>query len=352
MAKQAPTLEECLAALGQDRAAELLAPHVTALQQPGDGRGVAAAKVSPPDNLPYRNVACVGAGTVGASWAAFYASKGLEVSVFDASPDALTRGLAAASAALERLEAAGLLTQAEERAKLLRRADSLEDAVRSADFIQETVFEDYKVKADAWQGIEAAAPLSAVIASSTSGLLISKLASVLQRPGRAVVAHPFNPPHLINLVELVPGPQTEPAVLDSIKNFYHLLGKAPVMLRREVPGHIANRLQGAVWREAISLVHQGIANVTDVDTALHEGPGVRWAILGQHAVFDLGGGDAGYRGFFEAASRRYGPRWRLGVRLPRMRKRHQSLAFRRGTASGAARIWPPGATRGLLKSLG
>merc|ERR1712048_1026000 len=115
---------------------------------------------------------------------------------------------------------------------------------------------------------------------------------------RALVAHPFNPPHLINLVELVPGPRTDPAVLQSAKTFYTLLGKAPVVLLKEVGGHIANRLQGAVWREAVSLAHKGVATVEDIDIALHEGPGVRWAIMGQHAIFDLGGGEAGYRGFF------------------------------------------------------
>merc|ERR1712151_884135 len=98
---------------------------------------------------------------------------------------------------------------------------------------------------------------SCVIASSTSGLLISRMAEALTNPARALVAHPFNPPHLINLVELVPGPQTDPTILESVATFYRLLGKAPVKLSKEIGGHIANRLQGAVWREAVSLVNQG-----------------------------------------------------------------------------------------------
>merc|ERR1712150_78351 len=165
--------------------------------------------------------------------------------------------------------------------------------------IQETVFEDYDVKREAWQKIEASAPTTAVIVSSTSGLLISKLASTLKHPERALVAHPFNPPHLIKLVELVPSADKHPDILQRVRTFFNLLGKAPVLLQKEVFGHIANRLQAAVWREAVSLVHHGVASVADIDTALHEGPGVRWAILGMHAIFDLGGGPAGYRGFFE-----------------------------------------------------
>ncbi|CAE7230993.1 lcdH [Symbiodinium natans] len=242
----------------------------------------------------------VGVGTVGASWAAFFASQGLPVSVYDRTPAALEKGLADARAALARLEAAGLLAEdADHAATRLRAADSLEAAVAEADFVQETVYEDYGLKAEVWRSIERHAPPEAVIASSTSGLLISQLAEALKRPERALVAHPFNPPHLINLVELVPGPCTDTGVLESVKQFYKMLGKAPVVLLKEVGGHIANRLQAAVWREAISLVHRGVATVEDVDTALHEGPGVRWALLGQHAIFDLGGGEAAYRGLFE-----------------------------------------------------
>mmetsp|Transcript_13163 Transcript_13163/g.24493 ORF Transcript_13163/g.24493 Transcript_13163/m.24493 type:complete len:379 (-) Transcript_13163:183-1319(-) len=288
------SLEDCVAALGRERAVELLAPHVVP-------PSAAPKAPEPPAGLPYRRVACVGVGTVGASWAAFFASQGLEVSMFDQNLEALERGMDLAKGALDRLEQAGVLQPgmaAVCSAKLLK-AETVEASVSNADFVQETVFEDYKVKGEVWKQIEKYAPAATVIASSTSGLLISKMSEVLNNPERALVAHPFNPPHMINLVELVPGPKTDDAVLQSVKTFYTLLGKAPVVLLKEVAGHIANRLAGAVWRESVSLVHQGVATVQDVDTALHEGPGVRWAIMGQHAIYDLGGGAAGYRGFFE-----------------------------------------------------
>lgn len=221
--------------------------------------------------------------------------------MYDSNEETLGRSVTFAQAALQRMELHGLLAPgaAAPCTALLRRASSMEDAVRDAQFVQETVFEEYEVKAAVWQEIEAYAPADAVIASSTSGLLISRMAKALKRPERALVAHPFNPPHLINLVELVPGAATAPAVLSTVRGFFAQLGKAPVVLQREVPGHVANRLAAAVWREATSLVHRGVASVADVDRALHEGPGVRWAIMGQHAIFDLGGGPAGYRGFFD-----------------------------------------------------
>eukprot|EP00928_Gymnodinium_smaydae_P008956 TRINITY_DN13305_c1_g1_i1.p1 TRINITY_DN13305_c1_g1~~TRINITY_DN13305_c1_g1_i1.p1 ORF type:complete len:382 (+),score=36.76 TRINITY_DN13305_c1_g1_i1:59-1147(+) len=286
------TLEDCIAKLGRDRALELLQPHC---------RDADVSPPEPPDGLPYHRVACVGVGTVGASWAALFASQGLTVTLYDETADALEKGLIAAKEALNRLETAGLLQKgyADACATRLRPVDTIEAAVSESDFIQETVFEDYVVKEHVWRQIEKSAPPTAVIASSTSGLLISRLASVLEKPERALVAHPFNPPHLIPLVELVPGPKTDPGVVQSVKTFYKGLNKAPVVLSKEVAGHIANRLQAAIWREAVSLVHQGVSSVQDVDIALHQGPGLRWAIMGQHSIFDLGGGDGGYRGFFD-----------------------------------------------------
>jgi carnitine 3-dehydrogenase len=120
----------------------------------------------------------------------------------------------------------------------------------------------------------------------------------LQRPERALIAHPFNPPHMVPLVELVPGMQTDPAVMARMRTFFQAHGKVPVTLRREVPGHIANRLAAAVWREALYLVEQGVASAEDVDKALCAGPGIRWALIDQHIIYHLGGGEGGYEYFF------------------------------------------------------
>jgi len=138
-----------------------------------------------------------------------------------------------------------------------------------------------------------------ILAGSSSGLLISKLQEGMERPERSLIAHPFNPPHLIPLVELVPGERTDRAIVSEVSAFFERLGKAPVTLKREVPGHIANRLQAAVWREAIDLVLKGVASVADVDRALHAGPGLRWALLGAHMVFHLGGGKGGIEYFVD-----------------------------------------------------
>src|SRR5207253_1524509 len=157
----------------------------------------------------------------------------------------------------------------------------------------------YSVNREAHELIERFAPAEAIVASSASGLLARQMQEGLAHPERFLVAHPFNPPHLIPLVELVPGPQTSPAVLQAALGFYTSLGKTPIVLRKEVPGHIANRLAVAVWREAIDLVANGVASLEDVDKALYAGPGLRWSSMGQHMIYHVNGGPRGYAGFFE-----------------------------------------------------
>ncbi|MCX5820566.1 MAG: 3-hydroxyacyl-CoA dehydrogenase NAD-binding domain-containing protein, partial [Deltaproteobacteria bacterium] len=125
-----------------------------------------------------------------------------------------------------------------------------------------------------------------------------------------LIAHPFNPPHLVPLVELVPGQKTDPAVMERVKRFFEGLGKIPVVLKREVPGHIANRLAAALWREAIDLVIQGVASVEDVDKALYAGPGIRWALMGQHQIYHLGGGEGGYGYFIDHIGKAFGAYWK------------------------------------------
>jgi 3-hydroxyacyl-CoA dehydrogenase len=138
-----------------------------------------------------------------------------------------------------------------------------------------------------------------VIASSSSGLLGSRLREGCRFPGRVLVGHPFNPPHLIPLVEVVSGPGTDPAAVAAAMAFYRAVGKYPIEIRKEVPGHLANRLQAALWREAVHLVEDGVASVADVDAAITEGPGLRWALMGPHATFHLAGGAGGMAHFMD-----------------------------------------------------
>jgi 3-hydroxyacyl-CoA dehydrogenase len=175
----------------------------------------------------------------------------------------------------------------------LRFDADLTSVVSDADFVQENGPERLDVKRDLIARIDASAGDDVLIASSTSGILISELQTAARRPGRVLVGHPFNPPHLIPLVEVVGGAQTAPEAIDRALRFYQAVGKKPILIRREVKGHVANRLQAALWREAFSLIERGVATVADVDAAIAHGPGLRWALLGPFLNLHLSGGAGG-----------------------------------------------------------
>jgi 3-hydroxyacyl-CoA dehydrogenase len=170
---------------------------------------------------------------------------------------------------------------------------SAADAVRGVDFVQENAPERLAIKHALYAEIDAALPEDAILASSSSGLMMSDLQLGLASASRMAIGHPFNPPHLIPLVEVVGGKDTAPATIASCLDFYRYIGKRPIHIRKEAPGHLANRLQAALWREAVSAVVTGLASVEDVDTAISAGPGLRWAAMGPHMTFHLGGGEGG-----------------------------------------------------------
>lgn len=241
-------------------------------------------------------VAVIGAGTIGAGWAAFFALSGLEVRVLDSSDSAPAQVLAMLARARPTMQAIGLLSA---NATLPTVTKSLQEAVAGAVHIQEALPEDLALKHQVYAAIEASADATAIIASSSSGLQPSELQAGLRHPERLVVAHPCNPPYLMPLVEIVGGQLTAPWALDATEAFYQALGKQTVRLRREVTGHIINRLQAALWREAVHLVANGYASVADVDRAVTEGLGARWAVCGPHTIFHLSGGAQGMAGFLE-----------------------------------------------------
>jgi carnitine 3-dehydrogenase len=248
-------------------------------------------------NPKIKTVAVAGCGTIGASWAALFAAHEMDVRLYDISAEALKAGRRKALIALE-----GLSLDADELGyaqKRIRAVELPDEAFAGADFVQESVIERYEIKRDAHDLIERFAPSTAIIASSTSGLLAHRMQEGLKHPERFVIAHPFNPPHLIPLVELVPGPRTSEDVLRVTHDFYTLLGKIPIVVRKEVLGHVANRLAAAVWREAMDLVGNGVASLEDVDKAIYAGPGIRWATTGQHLIYHMNGGPGGYAGFME-----------------------------------------------------
>jgi 3-hydroxyacyl-CoA dehydrogenase len=166
-------------------------------------------------------------------------------------------------------------------------------AVHGADFVQENAPERLELKRVLYAEIDAALPPWAILASSSSGLMMSDLQAGMASAARMAIGHPFNPPHLIPLVEVVGGKATAPATVAWCLDFYRNLGKRPIHIRKEAPGHLANRLQAALWREAVSAVVTGLASVEDVDTAISAGPGLRWAVMGPHMTLHLGGGEGG-----------------------------------------------------------
>ncbi len=246
-------------------------------------------------------VAVAGAGLTGASWAGLFAAAGLRTRLYDVRADALPLALQRATRAARFLEEHGL-AQAEPVARGLAALSATTDAAAAfagASHVQECVREDLALKREVFALIDRLAPPDALICTSSSGLSISALQTAAQRPERCLAAHPYNPPHLVPLVELAPGALTAPEALERARTFYIGVGKRPVVLARDVPGYLANRLSAALWREAVELVRRGIASVDDVDRAVREGPGLRWSVMGPHLLYDLGGGDEGIRGHLE-----------------------------------------------------
>ena len=247
--------------------------------------------------MPQR-IAVIGAGTIGASWAAYFLARGFEVAAYDPAPngeDFARRFIDNAWPTLEKLNA--VLPGADRK-----RFSFFKDpaaAAKGAAFVQESGPEREDVKIELLAAIDAAAPPNSVIASSSSGLLISRVAAKCKHPERCVIGHPFNPPHLIPLVEVVGGSKTSPDAVRKAMNFYREIGKHPIHIKKEVRGHVANRLQMALWREAIHLVIEGVVSVADADAAIAYGPGLRWALMGPHLCFHMGGGDGGMKHYLD-----------------------------------------------------
>ncbi|MFJ9412792.1 3-hydroxyacyl-CoA dehydrogenase NAD-binding domain-containing protein [Streptomyces sp. NPDC101227] len=241
-----------------------------------------------------RRVACIGAGVIGGGWVAHFLARGYDVTAWDPADDAedrLRRLVAAAWPALERI---GLAEGASQ--DRLTVAPTLAEAVTHADFVQESAPEKLELKRSLLAELAAATPPGVVIASSTSGYPMTDMqteAAATAGAGRLVVGHPFNPPYLIPLVEVVGGERTDADAVAWASRFYDVAGKSVITMDRELPGFIANRLQEALWREALHMVANGEASVEDIDASITEGPGLRWAFMGPCLTFALAGGEGG-----------------------------------------------------------
>lgn len=245
----------------------------------------------------YSKVTVIGAGVIGASWTALFLAHGLMVVVNDPRPDVETIVRDYIRNNLSTLSELGLPTDNLEK-RLSFEAD-LERSVAGADLVQENGPERIEFKQDLWERIGKVVGEHALMLSSSSAKTATEQALKMSRPGRLLVGHPFNPPHLIPLVEVVPGEKTSPEAVDDAVAFYAALGKVPRVVRKEMPGFVANRLQRAIFRECCYLVIQGVVKVDELDDIVTSSIGLRWAADGPFRSFHLGGGAGGFKSFFK-----------------------------------------------------
>lgn len=238
-----------------------------------------------------RRVTSIGAGAIGGGWSAHFLAQGYRVTAYlhDAAEEASLRQLV--ETAWVSLEALGLAGGAS--LDKLSCTTDLAEACAEADFVQESVPENLALKQAVYERLGELVPADVVIASSTSGLSMTDIQARCSTPERTVVAHPFNPPYLLPLVEMIGGERTAQDTVAWAADFYRLVGKAPLVMDREIPGFIATRLQEALWREALHMVANGEASVEQIDLAIANGPGPRWAVLGPCMAFHVACGEGG-----------------------------------------------------------
>jgi carnitine 3-dehydrogenase len=263
--------------------------------------------VSRPSPNNVRQVAVIGAGVIGSGWIVHFLARGFDVTVADPAPGAKERVAAFIRQAWPSARELGIAPDANPDAWSL--LASVEAATEGAQFVQENVPDTEDTKRRVFAQIDDVAPPEVPIASSSSALLMTPIQKGLGHPERCFLGHPFNPPHMIPLVEVSGGEETDPAVLDWAVEFYAAIGKKPARLNREISGHIAGRLGAAVWREAVSLVDQGIADAVAVDAAMAYGPGLRYALAGPTMIFHMGGGPEGLRHYLEHLGSSQERRW-------------------------------------------
>lgn len=257
--------------------------------------------------MSIERIAIVGTGTIGASWATHFLVRGFDVAATDpgaGAEDALRRYVSGAWDTAARL---GLADGASP--DRLSFTTDLHEAVGSSDFVQENAPERPDLKVKLLADIDKAARREVIIASSSSGITMSVMQAECVHAERTVIGHPFNPPHVIPLVEVVGGTRTSPETISAAMDFYSEVGKKPVRLRKELPGHVANRLQSALYREVVHLIADGVLGVADADDAVAWGPGLRWGVMGPNLLWHLGGGEGGIAHFMETLMPRMTEGW-------------------------------------------
>ena len=248
-------------------------------------------------NKPIRRIAIVGTGVIGASWAAEYLARGFDVVATDPAPNAEANLRKYVDEAWKDLTNIGL-TKGASRDRLTFTTD-MKEALSKADLVQENGPERPDFKMKLFAQMDDAAPIDSIIASSSSGITPSVMQSQCKHPERVLVGHPFNPPHIIPLVEVVGGTKTSPEAIQQAIAFYASIGKKPIRLNKELPGHVGNRLQAALYKEIMYLIQHDVLSVEDADVAVSYGPGPRWGVMGPSLQWHLGGGAGGIKHFMD-----------------------------------------------------
>jgi len=247
-----------------------------------------------------QQITVLGTGTIGASWTTHYLSRGYDVTATDPGPDAEAKVRKYVDEAWGLLKKNGLVADGASRDRLSFTANQ-SDALAKADFVQENAPErpgtDFKPKL--YVDLDDATPEDTIIASSSSGIPPSTIQSMCKHPERVLIGHPFNPPHIVPLVEVVGGTKTSPDAVKQAMAFYAEVGKKPILLHKELRGHVANRLQAALYREITYLIQQGALSVEDADNAVSFGPGLRWGVMGPSLQWHLGGGAGGIQHYMD-----------------------------------------------------
>ena len=248
-------------------------------------------------NKPIKKIAIVGTGVIGASWAAQYLARGFEVVATDPAPNAEANLRKYVDEAWADLTNIGLSKGASR--DRLSFTTNMKEALSQADLVQENGPERPDFKMKLYAEMDEVTPVDSLLASSSSGITPSVIQSKCKHPERVLIGHPFNPPHIIPLVEVVGGSKTSPDAIQQAMTFYTSIGKKAIHLRKELPGHVANRLQAALYREMLYLIEQGVLSVEDADAAVCYGPGPRWGVMGQSLQWHVGGGAGGIKHFME-----------------------------------------------------
>jgi carnitine 3-dehydrogenase len=248
-------------------------------------------------NKPIRRIAVVGTGVIGASWAAEYLARGFDVVATDPAPNAESNLRKLIDEAWKELTRIGLWKGASR--DRLSFTTNMKEALSEADLVQENGPERPDFKMKLYAEMDEVVPFDSLLASSSSGITPSVIQSQCKHPERVVIGHPFNPPHVIPLVEVVGGSKTSPDAIQQAISFYASIGKRPIHLKKELPGHVANRFQAALYREMLYVIEQGVLSVEDADAAVCYGPGLRWGVMGQSLQWHLGGGAGGIKHFMD-----------------------------------------------------